>query len=175
MGELAGSGSERLPYIDVHEVEIAADVNAAWGALVRVARGSLGGTGQRRLAQALGVEPPSVSGRWTPEVEPGAALPGFAVERVRRPELLSLRGGHRFSRYRLDFELSAAGSDRSRLRARTWAEFPGLAGAAYRALVIGGGAHRLIVRRLLRRIARAACVRAPDSRLEDHAARDARS
>jgi hypothetical protein len=153
--ELAGSGSERWPYIDVHEVEIAADVNAAWGALVRVASGSLGGTGQRRLAQALGVEPPSVSGRWTPEVEPGAALPGFAVERVRRPELLSLRGGHRFSRYRLDFELSAAGSDR--------------------ALVIGGGAHRLIVRRLLRQIAKAACVRAPDSRLEDHAARDARS
>jgi hypothetical protein len=154
--EVAGSGSERLPYIDVHEVEIAADVNAAWRALLRVAPGSLGGTGQRRLAQALRVEPPGVCGTWTPDVEPGAALPGFAVERVRRPELLSLRGGHRFSRYRLDFELSAAGPDRSHLRARTWAEFPGLAGAAYRALVIGSGAHRLVVRRLLRQIAKAA-------------------
>jgi hypothetical protein len=154
--KVAGGGCERLPYIDVHEVEVAADVNAAWRALLRVARGSLGGTGQRRLAQALRVEPPSVSGRWTADVEPGAALPGFAVERVRRPELLSLRGGHRFSRYRLDFELSAAGSDRSHLRARTWAEFPGLAGAAYRALVIGTGAHRLVVRRLLRQIAKAA-------------------
>jgi hypothetical protein len=154
--EVAGSGSERLPYIDVHEVEIAADVNAAWEALVRVAHRAFGGTGQRLLAQALGVEPPSVSGRWTPDVEPGAALPGFVVERVRRPELLSLRGGHRFSRYRLDFELSAAGSGRSRLRARTWAEFPGLAGGAYRALVIGTRLHRLVVRRLLRQIAKGA-------------------
>jgi len=121
-----------------------------------VSRQSLGGTGHERLAQALRVEPPRASGRWLPDPEPGAALPGFAVDRVRRPELLSLRGGHRFSRYRLDFELSAAAPDRSHLRARTWAEFPGLAGAAYRALVIGSGGHRLIVRRMLRRIAQAA-------------------
>jgi hypothetical protein len=38
--------------------------------------------------------------------------------------------------------------------ARTWAEFPGPAGAAYRALVIGSGGHRLVVRRMLRRVAR---------------------
>jgi hypothetical protein len=147
---------ERLPYIDVHSIEVAADVDATWRALVRHSLGSLGGTGHERLARALRVEPPRASGTWSPDPEPGAALPGFAVERVRRAELLSLRGGHRFSRYRLDFELAAAGSGRSHLRARTWAEFPGLAGAAYRALVIGSGGHRLVVRRMLRRIADAA-------------------
>ena len=149
---------ERLPYIDVHEVEVEADVDAAWRALVAVALGSLGGVGHGRLGQALRVDPPHASGRWSPEPEEGAALPGFVVEEVRPAELLALRGGHRFSRYRLEFELAAAGDDpdRSLLRARSWAEFPGPAGAAYRALVIGSGGHRLVVRRMLRRIAAAA-------------------
>ena len=44
----------------------------------------------------------------------------------------------------------------SRLRARSWAEFPGLGGAVYRTLVIRSGGHRLIVRRLLRQVATAA-------------------
>jgi hypothetical protein len=146
---------ERLPYIDVQGIDVAADVDATWRALIRESRGSLGGTGHGWLGQALRVDPPRASGEWSPDLVPGAALPGFVVERVRRAELLSLRGGHRFSRYRLDFELEAAGSDRSQLRARTWAEFPGVAGAAYRALVIGSGGHRLVVRRMLRRIAEA--------------------
>jgi hypothetical protein len=146
---------ERLPYIDAQDIEIAADGEAAWQALVRVARGSLGGT-DHALARALRVDPPGPSGAWSADLEPGVTLPGFAVDRVRRGELLSLRGGHRFSRYRLDFELSAPGPGRSQLAARTWAEFTGLAGAVYRTLVIRTGGHRLVVARMLRQIARAA-------------------
>jgi hypothetical protein len=146
---------ERLPYIDAQTVEIAADGEAAWQALVGVAHQSLGGNGGG-LARVLRVDPPGPTGTWSADLEPGVTLPGFAVDRVRRGELLSLRGGHRFSRYRLDFELSAPGPGRSQLGARTWAEFPGAAGAVYRALVIGTGGHRLVVARMLRQIARAA-------------------
>jgi hypothetical protein len=42
------------------------------------------------------------------------------------------------------------------LRAQTHAAFPGIVGQLYRAAVIGSGAHRLVVRRLLSRVARAA-------------------
>jgi hypothetical protein len=42
---------------------------------------------------------------------------------------------------------------RTRLRATTWAAFPGVAGTVYRALVIGTGGHRIVVRRILKRIA----------------------
>jgi hypothetical protein len=148
---------ERLPYIDAHGVEVAADVDAAWRALVRVVRaGRLGDSGGGWFGRVLGVDPASRSGRWSPEPEAGAALPGFAVDEVRPAKLLSLRGRHRFSRYRLDFELDAAGPTRSHVWARTWADFPGPAGAVYRALVISSGAHARIVRRILRRIAKAA-------------------
>jgi hypothetical protein len=37
--------------------------------------------------------------------------------------------------------------------AQTWAAFPGLKGSIYRALVIGSGGHRIVVRRMLKRIA----------------------
>lgn len=144
---------ERLPYIDVHEVEVDADADRAWRAVVRVVRGSFGGADRARLAHLLRAEPAAESGTWSPDLDAGAAVPGFAVKAARRAELLSLRGHHRFSRYGLDFEVAPAGPDRSYVRARTSAEFPGIAGAAYRALVIGSGGHRLVVRRMMRRIA----------------------
>ncbi|MHB8235361.1 MAG: hypothetical protein ACYDHT_11980, partial [Solirubrobacteraceae bacterium] len=78
---------------------------------------------------------------------------GFSVARCEPPSLLELRGRHRFSRYALVFELAAVGEERCRLSARSYAEFPGLAGRAYRALVIGSGGHRVVVRRMLREIA----------------------
>jgi hypothetical protein len=159
---------EGLPYIDAHGVDVAADVDTTWVALLRVVRDGLGGAADEWLGRALRVEPRHASGRWEPDLEPGAALAGFTVERARRPELLSLRGRHRFSRYRLDFELTAARPDetdvRTHVRARTWAEFPGLAGAAYRALVIGSGGHGLAVRRMLRRVAARAALAAPTTR-----------
>jgi len=116
-------------------------------------RASLGGSEQRLLGRVLGLDPAALGGEWSGEPAPGATVPGFRVDRVVPGELLSLRGGHRFSQYRLDFALAPAGPGRSTLSARTWAEFPGIAGAAYRLLVIRSGAHVLITRRLLRTIA----------------------
>lgn len=42
------------------------------------------------------------------------------------------------------------------MRAVTLAAFPGIHGRVYRALVIGSGGHRIVVRRMLQRIAAAA-------------------
>ncbi len=44
----------------------------------------------------------------------------------------------------------------SRLRARTDAIFPGVRGSVYRALVIGSGGHKFIVKWMLRDIVRQA-------------------
>jgi len=78
-------------------------------------------------------------------------LPGFRVDQAEPGRWLAFRGRHRFSRYALTFIL-----DGGCLRARTHAAFPGVLGRLYRAAVIGSGAHRLVTRRMRRRIARAA-------------------
>jgi hypothetical protein len=85
-----------------------------------------------------------------------AAGPGFSIAEVRAGERIALRGRHPFSRYELVFELEELGPERSRLRAVTNAAFPGPHGCAYRALVIGSGGHRVVVRRMLRAIGRRA-------------------
>jgi hypothetical protein len=105
----------------------------------------------------LGLQPALASGDWSGGVEAGATLPGFVVEQACPPSRLALRGRHRFSRYALVFELEDRGPDGTRVRARTWGAFPGVHGRSYRALVVGSGAHRIVVRRLLRRIERRAC------------------
>ncbi|MFD4184060.1 hypothetical protein [Rhodococcus sp. NPDC058514] len=81
---------------------------------------------------------------------------GFALDSADAPARLALSGRHWFSRYALIFELDDEGPDRTRIRAQSWGEFPGLHGRLYRALVIGSGGHRVVVRRLLRQIADAA-------------------
>jgi hypothetical protein len=80
---------------------------------------------------------------------------GFAVAESVPGRSVQLVGRHRFSRYALGFELTVH-SGLTTLAARTHAEFPGLRGAVYRGLVIGSGAHRLLVRRLLRDVRRQA-------------------
>jgi hypothetical protein len=56
--------------------------------------------------------------------------------------------------YRLVFELDPkSDSDGVELRALIWAAFPGLRGMLFRMLAIEAGAHRFVVRRLLRRVA----------------------
>ena len=86
---------------------------------------------------------------------PEETLAGFRVASSDPPRRLALEGRHRFSRYRLTFEIEPAGAV-SRVRAVTYAEFPGLRGAIYRAAVIGSGGHRIITRRILTSIARRA-------------------
>ncbi|HUB53582.1 MAG TPA: DUF2867 domain-containing protein, partial [Mycobacterium sp.] len=78
---------------------------------------------------------------------------GFALEESRPPERFALKGRHPFAVYRWVFELDAEAPQRTRIRSATWADFPGLHGKIYRALVIGSGGHRVAVRWTLRRIA----------------------
>jgi hypothetical protein len=118
---------ERLPYIDEHAISVDADRAETWSALLRVM-----------------CRDPN---------DPSTVPIGFALGEAKRPERLALKGRHPFAVYKLVFELADEGPDRTRLRALTWAAFPGVSGKVYRALVIGTGGHRVAVRRMLKRIA----------------------
>jgi hypothetical protein len=78
---------------------------------------------------------------------------GFAVAASVPGERLELAGRHRFSRYVLEFSLRDGAEGTTRLAARSFAEFPGIHGRAYRALVIGTRLHVLATRGMLRAIA----------------------
>jgi hypothetical protein len=67
---------------------------------------------------------------------------------------LALAGRHRFSRYRLTFELTDDGEGTTQLRARTYALFPGVGGQVYRVLIIGSRAHVVATRHMLRSVRR---------------------
>ncbi|WP_330231408.1 hypothetical protein OHA40_02335 [Nocardia sp. NBC_00508] len=121
---------ERLHYIDEHARSVDANRDRAWKAVLKV----------------IGKNPS----------DPSSMEGGFAVESAEEPRRLALRGEHWFSKYQLIFELDEEGPSRTRVRARSFAEFPGLSGKVYRALVIGTGGHRMTVRWMLRRIAAAA-------------------
>ncbi len=97
---------------------------------MRVAPRGFEGRVSEAAARLLGCEHPTSSG--PRPVEPGSTVPGFVVARAQAPRLLSLEGGHRFSRYRLEFALEDLGDGLTRLRAGTWAAFPGLRGRAER-------------------------------------------
>ena len=141
------------PFVDEHSREVAAPVWLAWRATLAVVTSSFDGGGAERVARLIGCEPNRRRG------EPGAEdseVVGFRIVRADPPHELRLSGRHRFSRYRLDFVLVDLGGGRSRLGARTFAEFPGPAGRVYRTLVIGSRIHVLVTRRLLAAIARRA-------------------
>jgi hypothetical protein len=143
---------EQLPYIDEHRICIDGAPAAVWFALLAVLRGQLG-TVPGPLARAWGLSPRDSRGNWSQTPEVGDAIPGFEVDEAVAGERLVLVGQHRFSRYALVFELDPTG-DECTLRAQSWAGFPGIAGAAYRAMVIGSRGHRVAVRRLLRSVQR---------------------
>ena len=71
--------------------------------------------------------------------ELGATVAGFRVAEVHPEEMLLLTGRHRFSSYALQFVVETH-DGATQLRALTYATFPGLLGAAYRAVVITSGA-----------------------------------
>lgn len=144
---------EQLPYIDEHSIVIGATREHVWDVLASALRRDLGRTAPALLTRVLGLAPVDSRGDWHGTLHAGDALLSFAMAETHAPERLALRGRHRFSRYALVFELDATGAACCTLRAQTWAEFPGLTGRAYRALVIGTGGHRLVVRRLLRNVA----------------------
>jgi Protein of unknown function (DUF2867) len=139
--------ADRLPHVDEHSIEIEAGPEATWEAALRVADGSFAAGRNATVARLLGCAQVDASGPRPLAV--GSTVPGFRVEEVERPWRLELGGGHRFSRYALIFRVDALGERRTRLRAETRAEFPGLRGRAYRALVIGTRGHVFLLRRLL--------------------------
>jgi hypothetical protein len=104
------------------------------------------------FAHLVAAEPRRASGTLFDE---GATLPGFKVTEAVPGRRVRLAGRHRFSQYALVLTL-AAQPDGTVLSARTYARFPGLHGAVYRQLVIGSGAHRVFVTRLLRAVRRRA-------------------
>jgi hypothetical protein len=119
---------ERLPYIDQHAITVDADRAETWSALLEV----------------MCRDPH----------DPSAVPIGFVLDEARRPDRFALKGRHLFAVYRWVFELDTEQDDRTRVRATTWAAFPGVHGKIYRALVIGTGAHRVVTRATLKRIAR---------------------
>jgi hypothetical protein len=119
---------EGLPYIDEHVISVDANRADTWSALVML---------------------------WFRAVR----APFFSVDETVPMQRLALTGRHPFAVYKLVFDLDDSDDSdgeppaRTRLSARSWAEFPGVHGKVYRALVIGTRVHRIAVRRLLNHIA----------------------
>jgi Protein of unknown function (DUF2867) len=132
---------ERLPYIDEHAITVDADPAETWSALLRV----------------MCRDPH----------DPAGVPIGFVLDEARHLERFALRGRHSFAIYRWVFELDPLDdrepAGRTRVRAATWAAFPGVHGKIYRALVIGTGGHRVAVRWTLKRIAAAAYAEQTDT------------
>ena len=144
---------ERLPYIDEHRMHVEAPPEHVWRALLAVLSTQFAGARGVPVKRLLGLTPAELRGDWCGTLHVGDSLPGFSVAEINEPLRLALRGQHRFSRYALVFELDPSGATDCTLRAQSWGTFPGLAGRGYRALVIGTGGHRVVVRRMLRTIA----------------------
>lgn len=81
---------------------------------------------------------------------------GFEIAERASPDRLALVGRHRFAHYQLAFDLTEAAGGTTHLRATTHAEFPGVRGRIYRALVIGTRLHVVATTRILRAIRRCA-------------------
>lgn len=136
-----------LPFVDEHRVLVKASAVAVWAQLghaISRPRPRLSGL----VALLLGTRPARAAGD---PLTSGSTLTGFAVTTAVPAERLVLTGRHRFASYTLIFTLREQDGT-TRLTARTHARFPGLRGHAYRALVIGTGAHRIALTRLLRGI-----------------------
>lgn len=139
--------ADRLPHIDEHSATIDADPAVSWDALLHVAEASVSSRSAPRMARLLGCADVDVSG--PRPLAAGSAFPGFHVGTAVRLQELALLGSHRFSNYALIFRLEDLDGGRTRLRAETRADFPGLKGQIYRAMVIGTRGHVLVTRRLL--------------------------
>jgi hypothetical protein len=138
-----------LPFIDEHAVHVPATPERTWDALVAPTGSVLSGRPSELVATALGCRETRAS---APPLREGSTVVGFRVARFEPPRVLGLEGEHRFARYALTFHVDAIGTEQSRVRAQTHADFPGRLGSVYRGLVIGSRGHVLGVRRMLRAI-----------------------
>jgi hypothetical protein len=135
------------PFLDEHAIRIAAPPTLVWTALQRHVAESLRRADGHPFTKLLGADPPA----------------GFEVAERDPGHRIALVGRHRFARYMLAFELSEMPDGATLLRAQSYAAFPGIAGRAYRALVVGTRSHVVVTKHLLRSI----------RRLSDRLARDA--
>lgn len=146
--------AQALPFIDRLGIEIGADRETAWDALLEVLARSLESRTSRKAARALGASELRASG--PRPLSAGSTLPGFRVAAAEDQRRLTLDGSHRFARHEMVFELTDLGSGRTELAVITRAEFPGPIGTLYRTLVIGSGGHVIATRRLLAAVGREA-------------------
>jgi hypothetical protein len=138
--------ADELPFIDEHSVLVTASAAAVWRALARAYSGGGSGlSGTEVYGRLVGAEPRGHSGKPLAE---GSTLPGFEVAESVPERLVRFTGRHRYSRYALVLALDERPGS-TLLSARTYAEFPGLAGWAYGRLVIGSGAHAALLTRQL--------------------------
>ncbi len=137
---------ENLRFIDLHSVEVDASLAVTWRALGDLIT-SFGSNPAWRLGAALlGCRERESLGAAD---HVGSTIPGFRVIRSEESSVLELEGSHRFSEFTLTFRLDSLESNGSIIAAESRASFPGLHGAAYRALVVGSHGHRVAVGRLL--------------------------
>jgi hypothetical protein len=149
--DLADTPSQ-LPWVDEHGEEVDAPASIVWPALLRTVERMTAGGAAPRYARAVGCADTAAGGPRPLEV--GSTFPGFHVAELAPERLLVLAGSHHFSNYALIFQLEPLGGRRTRIVAETRADFPGLKGRVYRALVIGTRMHVLVTRRVLRGVAR---------------------
>lgn len=124
------------PYIDEHVVRVDAPRESVWTALHRYTTALLRSAERNPLVALLGPQPRA----------------GFAVTETAEQQRISLVGQHRFSRYRLVFELADAPGGATLMHAHSYGAFPGIHGAVYRALVIGTRLHVVATNHMLRAI-----------------------
>ena len=144
----------QLPFIDEHTAMLDVDAADVWPELLEAIDRSFSHRFAELYARTIRCDEYEATG--PRPLALGSTVPGFRVTTfVPRSELV-LEGHHRFSSYALSFRVEHLRPGRSRLRAETRAAFPGVAGRAYRLLVIGTGGHVVAVRRLLAGITRRA-------------------
>lgn len=127
-----------LPFVDEHTTRIGAPREVVWAALEACLASSLRAAERSPVTRLLGTEPRA----------------GFEVSESVRPRTLALSGRHRFSDYRLVFQLIDTTDGATQLHAETFAAFPGVRGQVYRALVIGTRAHVVATNHILRSVRR---------------------
>lgn len=128
--------TSELPYIDERTLRVDAPRERVWSSLQRYVEAMLAGNARNPLLAPLGLQPRA----------------GFAVAENVEQQRLALAGQHRFSRYRLVFELTDEHGGATRVHAHSYGAFPGLHGGVYRALVIGTRLHVVATNHLLRGI-----------------------
>ena len=118
-----------------------------WEALLAACPGPRDSALLRLWAVVWGADPADSNGLASHVI--GAERPGLVVREVVPSATWAAAGRHRFAAYQVVFRIAPNGDGSSGLTAETYATFPGVAGRAYRLLVIALGPHALVMRSIL--------------------------